>query len=305
MRVTFPGTKYLLAAALLVTTLLTATSTAFACPYVVAKCSTASGGPWYDSVTAPTDQIVYFKGDEYGFDPNDITERWWKYYEGDTWHAGQTGSHSYATTGNYTATYRVKAYGLYYPDDCTVTVTVVEPPHWDPYPDGGGIASAITAPSDGSAYPCSYEVTCTASAATDQDHRHDANATPQDTYPPDTFTEPDAYTWDRSAGSWKDDDNTGQSVVWVSPSTPQADVTITLTVNDDAVKPQGETGTRNDADKQYEVQSVTVFKVDVKDSTGNLDPPDYIPLVVDADHDESVEIKAVPTPTLTGTCTVQ
>ena len=106
MRLTPPSVKYLLAAAFLVAILLTATSTASACAYADAYCWDPSSETWEKSVVQPVSVTVYFYAWEYGFPPQAMRE--WNYGDGTGWHTGgQSGSCTYTTAGQKTATYRV------------------------------------------------------------------------------------------------------------------------------------------------------------------------------------------------------
>jgi len=131
MRVTCPATKFLLTAALLVAFLLTARSTAVACPWVVATSGTASCGPWHDEpLTVAVGQTVYFMGEEHNFAQGDPDLRWWFYDDGSGWHEApnKTGNCTYSTTGEKTAWYKVRCEpsGLEYNDSCTVWVVKVD-----------------------------------------------------------------------------------------------------------------------------------------------------------------------------------
>jgi len=100
------------------------------------------------------------------------------------------------------------------------------------------------------------------------------------------------YTWTKTGGSWKSGDE-GSSVTWIAPQTTGS-YTITVTVDDEAVKdPPGE-GTRDDDSKQDSFE-ITVFSVDIKAADGVSAPPDYVLA------DDSVQLKGVPDPdTLSG-----
>jgi hypothetical protein len=55
-------------------------------------------------------------------------------------------------------------------------------------------------------------------------------------------------TWTATCGKFKDDDNTGSIVTWISPSGGGVSVTFHATATDAAVVPPRETGTRDDSD---------------------------------------------------------
>lgn len=62
-----------------------------------------------------------------------------------------------------------------------------------------------------------------------------------------SYSDPCSYTWSANGGSFAGGVNTGQNVQWVAPTTPGT-YTIVLVVDDqnDANKPNGESGSRND-----------------------------------------------------------
>lgn len=123
------------------------------------------------------------------------------------------------------------------------TVTVHVGVAWSPHTPIE--SSGITAPVAGTRVGTGAVVQCSAAAATDVDSRSDgSNAT----YPADTCT----YSWSATGGTFS---GGGQNVAWTAPATAGV-YTITLTVDDqnDANKPQGEAGTRDDTSVSYEVQ---------------------------------------------------
>ena len=131
------------------------------------------------------------------------------------------------------------------------------PPVWDVYTAIS--VGSITSPTAGSTYAVNTEVSCSIAAGSDRDHRYVPPS--NHTYPADTLT----YTWSASAGTFPYG-NTGTSVTWKAPSTPNSGVTITCTISDAAVIPPGETGTRNDTDKVRTVSNIKVYDLSVQSS---------------------------------------
>jgi hypothetical protein len=119
----------------------------------------------------------------------------------------------------------------------------------------------ITAPTSGAYVGVGTEVTCTIGNATDWDKYWYPGFPPDFDYFEDTFNGANAYTWSAGAGSWKNSDNTGQSVIWIAPTTAQ-DVTLTCTIADDAIEDPPDEGTRDDTNLQRQV-SVHVVLVDL------------------------------------------
>ena len=129
---------------------------------------------------------------------------------------------------------------------------------WSPDTENYPIQCAgITAPDNGKGYACNSEVTCAVADPTDTDKR---TADGEDTYHDDTFNDDDAFVWTCGAGSFKDGDNKGQSVTWIAPNSPSTGVTITVTIDDDAIKPPGECGSRDDPALEKQV-TVKVYKI--------------------------------------------
>jgi len=158
-----------------------------------------------------------------------------------------TASGSWSSSGTYTVTCTMTDPGNYVKDKTeTATWTVrVGQAIWDAHT---AISGSITAPANNSGHCLGAEVTCSASAS-DDDHRHDC-ATGNDTHPPDTLT----YTWSATGGSFKDGVNVGDTVTWIAPQETPGAYTITCTVQDAALIPAGEVGTRDDADLPLSVE---------------------------------------------------
>jgi len=55
----------------------------------------------------------------------------------------------------------------------------------------------------------------------------------------------DKSLWSISRGTFPGG-STGSSVTWIAPATPTANITISVTVDDDAIIPPGDDGTRDD-----------------------------------------------------------
>jgi len=127
MRVTLPSAKYLLAAAFLVASFLTTTSTASACAYADAYCWKPSTQTWEKSVVQPlavSGVTVYFYAWEYGFPPDPVRE--WNYGDGTGWHTGgQSGSCNYTEPGQKNVIYRVNGQTSA-TSTCTVLVVQVD-----------------------------------------------------------------------------------------------------------------------------------------------------------------------------------
>jgi hypothetical protein len=172
------------------------------------------------------------------------------------------------TPGTYTVTASATNYKTQTKEGNQVTASQTTLVHfalgpageWDPYPGDGGIScSGITSPTNGYGYACNSDITCTIADAHDHDHRYAPAGSPPDTYPEDTFNGENAYVWSADAGSFPNS-NRGKSVTWRAPNTPTASCTITCRVDDDAQIPEGDTGDRDDAYRDYSV-TVVVYKV--------------------------------------------
>ncbi len=124
------------------------------------------------------------------------------------------------------------------------------------YPHTAIQCSGITAPDSGKGYACNSEVTCSVATPSDTDKR----VAGETTYPADTFNGENAFVWTCGGGSFKNGDNKGQTVTWIAPNSPSSSVTITVTINDDAQIPQGESGDRDDSALQKQV-TVKVYKI--------------------------------------------
>lgn len=159
-------------------------------------------------------------------------------------------------------------------DDITVTVTYtvtsdngggsdtksidVVVPKWDSYtpiecPDG------ITSPESGLVLGEASEVNCSVGTAIDKDRRVGASTS----YPDDTFDGQDAYVWQGPSGGGWPDGNKGPSVRWVAPEGPVDDGEIRVTIDDDAVVPPNELGTRDDGALTVGPVTVDVVKVNI------------------------------------------
>jgi len=91
-------------------------------------------------------------------------------------------------------------------------------------PDGAIQCTGITAPTSGEIVAPLSEVTCTVAAATDWDQRM---IPPPSQWFPDTFNNEDAYTWaSAGVGTFKDGDNTGQTVTWVAADQAMLQTTL-------------------------------------------------------------------------------
>ncbi|HEY3284778.1 MAG TPA: hypothetical protein VGN26_21095, partial [Armatimonadota bacterium] len=119
-------------------------------------------------------------------------------------------------------------------------------------PDSPIIASSISSPSE--CLP-GAEVSCSVQGATDLDQRLDRQ-TGVTTHPADLLN----YTWTATAGSFKNG-NTGSTVVWVAP---QQGVTaqITCKIDDLALVPAGESGSRDDSYVTL-TKSIVAIKVSI------------------------------------------
>lgn len=214
--------------------------------------------PCEGSATYPTDTCTYTWSCPVGTFPNGSTGT------SVTWHSpNNPGTSATITCTVDDETTTVPEGELGSRDDASVqksvTVNVVNA-QW--YPDTGITPGTITAPAAGTAWAVNSEVACSISSATDNDKRHDPAATPQDTYPADTFNKDDAYVWSATAGGFKNGQNKGQSVTWVAPSSPSAvnGITIKCTMKDDAEVPTGEQGSRDDTDVESEI-TVTAYEI--------------------------------------------
>jgi hypothetical protein len=136
-------------------------------------------------------------------------------------------------------------------------------PRWetnDPITCSGGIIS----PSNDDVFATGQEVTLTLDTITDTDRRIGAVTTE----PSDSCT----VTWTASAGAFKDEDNTGASVVWVAPDDPTENITISASIEDQAAIPVGEAGTRDDS--PHTVDSITIDVIRVKIGLTNAYSPE-------------------------------
>lgn len=128
------------------------------------------------------------------------------------------------------------------------------------YPDLGITGAVISQPTNGMMVAANEQLQCGISAASDNDRRVAINENPMISFPPDAFTNEDAYTWTATDGTFPNG-NKGLSVLWKAPNKGVA-VVISCTVNDDAVIPQGEYGNRNDT--LVRSVNVTVVKAEIK-----------------------------------------
>jgi murein DD-endopeptidase MepM/ murein hydrolase activator NlpD len=135
------------------------------------------------------------------------------------------------------------------------TITVVPNPNaptW--YPDTEIQCAGIASPSAGAAVTGGSQVSCSAATATDQDKKVDPYT--GTSFEADTCT----YTWTATGGSFLNGVNTGQNVTWIAPTYPEpAVVTLTLQVDDqnDANRPEGENGNRDDPAREFSI-TITV-----------------------------------------------
>jgi len=125
----------------------------------------------------------------------------------------------------------------------------------------------IDQPGNGSTHIVEAEVTCDVDMPLDDD-----------SHGTDTFNEADAYTWECTAGSFKNGVTNERIVTWIAPATPTKDITISVKVKDDAIIPEGDDGTRDDVARDG--QAMYTYEVTVHACKADLDIGD----VPDADE---------------------
>jgi hypothetical protein len=114
---------------------------------------------------------------------------------------------------------------------CTVT--------WDPWTP---IDATLISPQDGEAWTPGEQKTFSVSASdTDRRVEECEKDPPVETFPSDGLT----YTWSVTARTIV---GSGPTVTWIAPDTVEGDgsVVVTVTVDDEAVIPDGEGGSRDD-----------------------------------------------------------
>lgn len=121
----------------------------------------------------------------------------------------------------------------------------------------------IRYPANGAPISAGAQGRLSAFLATDWDGRTVTLNTNPATTTSGNYSDPCSYTWSASGGSFLNGISSGQSVIWIAPTTPGT-YTIYLVVDDQNTlnKPSADGGTRNDASKGYNEDPVR-FQISV------------------------------------------
>lgn len=143
---------------------------------------------------------------------------------------------------------------------CTTEVPVAAARDWSPEPDMSGDPEIDGFP-DNELVRINDEVDLSCAWVDDDDAWEDEEEE-EEGEDGDLIT----YTWECTAGTWKNGENTGVTVTWIAPATPSeavGDVTFTVTASDAAEIPSGDTGDRDDDPNPSHSELVTVWNATI------------------------------------------